>query len=107
MLRWPCRFGPEKFIRYKYAYKYARWRCSKGNSNGPAAASSPAAKHKSPAKGDSVGGKNFSGNKFRQELYAFSKNKDRVKVIDQYAAVLEKEWKKHLGEPWPLPRQKI
>jgi len=39
-------------------------------------------------------GKNFSGNKFRKELYALSKNKDRVKVIDQYAAVLEAERKK-------------
>jgi hypothetical protein len=68
----------------------------KGNSNGPVSASSSAAnsKHKPPAKGDSAVGKNFSGNKFRKELYAFSKNKDRVKVIDQYAAVLEAERKK-------------
>jgi hypothetical protein len=66
----------------------------KGNSNGPVSASSPAVKHKPPAKGDSAVGKNFSGNKFRKELYAFSKNKDRVKVIDQYSAVLEAERKK-------------
>lgn len=66
----------------------------KGNSNGPASASSPAVKHKPPAKGDSAVGKKFSGNKFRKELYALSKNKDRVKVIDQYAAVLEAERKK-------------
>jgi len=66
----------------------------KGNSTGPASASSPAVKHKPPVKGDSVVGKNFSGNKFRKELYALSKNKDRVKVIDQYAAVLDKERKK-------------
>jgi hypothetical protein len=69
-------------------------KATKANSNGPVAASSPAAKHKSPAKEDSAGGKNFSGNKFRKELYALSKNKDRVKVIDQFAAVLEKERKK-------------
>jgi hypothetical protein len=66
----------------------------KGNSKGPVSASSPAAKHKPPAKGDSAVGKTFSGNKFRKELYALSKNKDRVKVIDQYAAVLEAERKK-------------
>ena len=63
------------------------------NSKEPVSASSPAVKHKTPAKVESVG-KNFSGNKFRKELYALSKNKDRVKVIDQYAAVLEKERKK-------------
>ena len=74
--------------------RFNRNKSHKGNSNGPAAASSPAAKHKPPAKGDSSAGKNFSGNKFRKELYAFSKNKDRVKVIDQYAAVLDAERKK-------------
>jgi hypothetical protein len=72
-----------------------RNRARKGNSNnnGPVSASSSAVKHKPPAKVDSAG-KNFSGNKFRKELYAFSKNKDRVKVIDQYSAVLEAERKK-------------
>ena len=71
-------------------------RAHRGNrsNNGPVSASSPAVKHKPPAKGDSAVGKNFSGNKFRKELYAFSKNKDRVKVIDQYSAVLEAERKK-------------
>ena len=63
------------------------------SSTGPVSASSPAAKHKPPNKGDSAG-KNFSGNKFRKELYALSKNKDRVTVIDQYSAVLEAERKK-------------
>ena len=65
----------------------------KPNSNGPVSASSSVVKHKSPSKGDSVG-KNFSGNKFRKELFALSKNKDRVTVIDQYTAVLEAERKK-------------
>ena len=66
----------------------------KGKPNVPVSASSPAVKHKPPAKGDSFAGTKFSGNKFRKELYALSKNKDRVKVIDQYAAVLEAERKK-------------
>lgn len=70
-----------------------RNRARKGKPNGPVSASSPAVKHKTPGKGDSVG-KSFSGNKFRKELYALSKNKDRLKVIDQYSAVLEKERKK-------------
>lgn len=70
-----------------------RNRARKGKPNGPVSASSPAVKHKSPGKGDSVG-KGFSGNKFRKELYALSKNKDRLKVIDQYSAVLEKERQK-------------
>ena len=70
-----------------------RARRGNSNSNGPVSASSPAVKHKPPAKVDSAG-KNFSGNKLRKELYAFSKNKDRVKVIDQYSAVLEAERKK-------------
>ena len=65
-----------------------------GKNNGPhsANAGSTAAKHKSPAKADNAGnGKNFSGKKFRKDLYALSKGKDRVQVIDQFAAVLEKE----------------
>ena len=75
----------------------SKWNKShKGNkpNNGPASAGSPAVKHKPPTKVDSAAGKNFSGNKFREELYAISKNKDRVTVIDQYAAVLETERKK-------------
>lgn len=65
-----------------------------GKNNGPhsANAGSAAAKHKSPAKADGAGnGKNFSGRKFRKDLYALSKGKDRVQVIDQFAAVLETE----------------
>ena len=65
-----------------------------GKNNGPhsANAGSTAAKHKSPAKADNAGnGKNFSGKKFRKDLYALSKGMDRVQVIDQFAAVLEKE----------------
>jgi hypothetical protein len=51
-----------------------------------------AAKHKSPAKADNAGSrKNFLGRKFRKDLYALSKGKDRVQVINQFAAVLEKE----------------
>jgi hypothetical protein len=43
-----------------------------------------AAKHKSPAKADNAGsGKNFLGRKFRKDLYALSKGKDRVQVINQ------------------------
>ena len=70
-------------------------RAHRGNksNNGPVSASSPAVKHKPPTKVDSAG-KNFSGNKFRKELFAISKNKDRVAVIDQYTAVLEAERKK-------------
>ena len=72
-----------------------RNKAHRGNkpNNGPASAGSPAVKHKPPTKVDSVG-KNFSGNKFRKELFAISKNKDRVAVIDQYTAVLEAERKK-------------
>ena len=67
---------------------------TKSTGSAPASASSPSVKHQSPAKGNGGGGKNFSGNKIRKELYAISKNQDRVKVIDQYAAVLQKERKK-------------
>ena len=81
--------GKNGFNRNNKAHKG-----SKPN-NGPASASSPAVKHKTPGKGDSAG-KNFSGNKFRKELYAISKHKDRVAVIDQYTAVLETERKKAL-----------
>ena len=73
--------------------------------NGPASASSPTVKHKPPTKVDSVG-KNFSGNKFRKELFAISKNKDRVAVIDQYAAVLEKERKKAVRRNTALKKAK-
>jgi hypothetical protein len=78
----------------------------KGSSDGPASASSPAAKHKPPAKGVSTGGKNFSGNKFRKELFAISKNKDRVAVIDQYTAVLEAERKKAVRRATALKTKK-
>jgi hypothetical protein len=64
----------------------------KGKSNGQhsANAGKVTTKHKGPAKAPEAG-KNFSGNKFRKELYALSKGKDRVQVIDQFAAVLKKE----------------
>lgn len=68
-------------------------KAQKANGNTPASANSPTAKHQVPAKNNG-GGKNFSGNKLRKELYALSKNKDRVQVIDQYTAVLEAERKK-------------
>ena len=66
----------------------------KGKSVGPVSANagSVAAKHKSPAKVENANGsKNFSGRKFRKDLYTLSKGKDRVQVIDQFTAVLEKE----------------
>lgn len=66
----------------------------KGKNNGhhSANAGSVAAKHGSPAKVENANtAKNFSGRKFRKDLYALSKGKDRVQVIDQFAAVLEKE----------------
>lgn len=66
----------------------------KGKNGGPVSANagSVAAKHKSPAKVENANGsKNFSGRKFRKDLYALSKGKDRVQVLDQFAAVLEKE----------------
>ena len=66
----------------------------KGKNNGPVSANagSVAAKHKPPAKVENANGsKNFSGRKFRKDLYALSKGKDRVQVLDQFAAVLEKE----------------
>lgn len=64
----------------------------KGKGNGPhsANAGKVTTKHKGPSKAPEAG-KNFSGNKFRKELYALSKGKDRVQVIDQFAAVLKKE----------------
>ena len=69
----------------------------KGKSNGQhsANAGKVTTKHKGPAKAPEAG-KNFSGNKFRKELYALSKGKDRVQVIDQFAAVLKKERAKAL-----------
>jgi hypothetical protein len=51
-------------------------------------------------------GKNFSGNKFRKELFAISKNKDRVAVIDQYTAVLEAECKKVVRRTTALKAKK-
>jgi hypothetical protein len=66
----------------------------KGKNNGPVSANagSATAKHKPPAKAENANGsKNFSGRKFRKDLYALSKGKDRVQVIDQFAAALEKE----------------
>jgi hypothetical protein len=62
----------------------------KGKGQQSANAGKVTTKHKGPAKA-SEAGKNFSGNKFRKELYALSKGKDRVQVIDQFAAVLKKE----------------
>jgi len=76
----------------------------KGKNNGPhsANAGSVAAKHKSPAKVENANGaKNFSGKKFRKELYALSKGKDRVQVIDQFAAVLNKERAKAVKQAKP------
>ena len=40
------------------------------------------------------GGQSFSGRKFRKELYAVSRGKDRIQVIDQYSAVLKRERKR-------------
>lgn len=65
-------------------------RKGKGNGHHSADAGKVTTKHKGPAKAPETG-KNFSGNKFRKELYALSKGKDRVQVIDQFAAVLKKE----------------
>jgi len=64
----------------------------KGKSNGQhsANAGKVTTKHKGPSKAADAG-KNLSGNKFRKELYALSKSKDRVKVIDQFASILKKE----------------
>jgi hypothetical protein len=81
----------------------------KGKNNGPvsANASSVGAKHKSPAKAENAGsGKNFSGRKFRKDLYALSKGKDRVQVIDQFAAVLEKERAKAVKQAKPKGKPK-
>jgi hypothetical protein len=79
----------------------------KGKNNGhhTAAASSTAAKHKPPAKAENAG-KNFSGNKFRKDLYAISKGKDRVQVIDQFAAVLDKERAKAVRRAGSLKKDK-
>jgi len=84
-----------------------RNKAHRGNkpNNGPVSAGSHAAKHKPPTKVDSVG-KNFSGNKFRKELFAISKNKDRVAVIDQYTAVLEAERKKAVRRTTALKAKK-
>ncbi|MGL4349870.1 MAG: hypothetical protein ACRCT2_04705 [Plesiomonas shigelloides] len=76
----------------------------KGKNNGPhsANAGSVAAKHVSPAKAENANAtKNFSGRKFRKDLYALSKGKDRVQVIDQFAAVLKKERAKAVKQVKP------
>jgi hypothetical protein len=76
----------------------------KGKNNGhhSANAGSVAAKHNPPAKVENANAtKNFSGRKFRKDLYALSKGKDRVEVIDQFAAVLEKERAKAVKQAKP------
>jgi len=65
-------------------------RKGKGNGQHSANAGKVTTKHKGPSKAPDAG-KNLSGNKFRKELYALSKSKDRVKVIDQFASILKKE----------------
>ena len=70
-------------------------RKGKGNGHHSANAGKVTTKHKGPSKAPEAG-KNFSGNKFRKELYALSKGKDCVQVIDQFAAVLKKECAKAL-----------
>jgi hypothetical protein len=82
-------------------------RKSKSNGHHTANAGSVTAKHKSPAKAENAGNaKNFSGRKFRKELYALSKGKDRVQVIDQFATVLAKERAKAVQKAKPSGRAK-
>ena len=81
----------------------------KGKNNGhvSANAGSVTAKHKPPAKAENANGsKNFSGRKFRKDLYALSKGKDRVQVLDQFAAVLEKERAKAVKQAKPKGKPK-
>ena len=81
----------------------------KGKNNGhvSANAGSVTAKHKPPAKAENANGsKNFSGRKFRKDLYALSKGKDRVQVIDQFAAALEKERAKAVKQAKPKGKPK-
>ena len=75
------------------------------NKNLPASVSSAAAKHKPPGKGDSVG-KNFSGNKFRKELYALSKTTTVSRSLTSTRPFLKKNARKLLGEMRPLKRPK-
>jgi len=65
----------------------------KGKKKGNPASGSGATSNQNPAKGGGSG-QTFSGNKFGKELYAMSKGKDRIEVIDQYSAILKWECKR-------------
>ena len=65
----------------------------KGRKKGNPASGSGATSNQNPAKGGGSG-QTFSSNKFRKELYAMSKGKDQIQVIDQYLAILKRKRKR-------------